>query len=229
MKTLELKAEKRALLGKRVKTLREGGSLPAELYGHGVDNVHLTLDTIDFDKVYREGGENTIVNVKFGDESRPALIHNVQIDPVSQKVLSVDFYEVNLKEKISTNVPLEFVGESLAVEELEGVLIKALDEVEVEALPMNIPHSIVVDISILDDFTKSISVADLKVDGDFIIKTDPDTGVASVAEPREEEEEPAEEMSVEDVLVEGQDKKEGDDDGDAEGEGKAEEKPEKGD
>lgn len=228
MQTLELKAEKRAVLGKKVKTLREGGFLPAELYGNGVENVHLTLNASDFDKVYREGGENTIVNMKFGDESRPVLIHDVQVDPVSQQVLAVDLYQVNLKEKIITNVPLEFVGESHAVEELEGVLIKALDEVEVEALPMDIPHSIEVDISVLDDFSKSISVADLKVSGDFVIKTDPETGVASVAEPREEEEEPAEEMGVEDVLVEGEEKG-GESGEDAGAETSGEEKPKEGD
>ncbi|MDP3953315.1 MAG: 50S ribosomal protein L25 [bacterium] len=224
METLELKAEKRALLGKGVNSLREGGLLPAELYGRGVENVHLALSTTDFDKVYRAGGENTIVNIKFGDESRPVLIHDVQMDPVSQQILAVDLYQVDLKEKIITNVPLEFVGESLAVEELEGVLIKALDEVEVEALPMNIPHSIEVDISVLDDFSKSISVSDLKVSGDFIIKTDPETGVASVAEPREEEEEPVEEMGVEDVLVEGEKKGEESGEG-AEAEASSEEKP----
>jgi large subunit ribosomal protein L25 len=204
MQTLELKAEKRDILGKGVKPLRTKGFVPAELYGNGVENVHLTLSMADFEKVYKEGGENTIVNVKFGEESRPALIHDVQIDPVSQQYLAVDLYQVNLNEKIVTNVPLEFVGTSHAVEEMDGVLIKALDEVEVEALPMSIPHSIEVDISALDDFGKSITVGDLKAEGDFVIKTDPDAGVASVAEPREEEEEPEEEMSVEDVVVEGE-------------------------
>jgi len=171
MQTLELKAEKRDILGKGVSALRDKGFVPAELYGSGVENVHLALGISDFEKVYKEGGENTIVNISFGSESRPVLIHDVQIDPVSQQVLAVDLYQVNLKEKIVTNVPLEFVGESHAVEELEGVLIKALDEVEIEALPMNIPHSIEVDISVLDDFSKSITVGDLKVDGDFLIKT----------------------------------------------------------
>lgn len=207
MQTLELSAKKRTVLGKSVASLRKSGFVPAELYGHGVENVHLELNEIEFGKVYKEGGENTIVNVKFDSESRPALIHSVQFDPVSQKPLTVDLYQVNLSEKITTNVPLEFVGESLAVNELGGVLIKALDEVEVEALPMNIPHSIEVDISVLDDFSKSITVKDLKISGDFEIKTEPEAGVASVAEPRVEEE-PVVEMSVEDIEVEAKGKKE---------------------
>ena len=208
MQTLELNAKRRTILGKGVESLREAGFVPAELYGSKVDNVHLELSEVEFGKVYKEGGENTIVNVKFDNESRPVLIHSVQFNPVDQKVLAVDLYQVNLTEKIITNVPLEFVGESNAVQELGGVLIKALDEIEVEALPMNIPYSIEVDISVLDDFTKSITVADLKVEGDFEIKTDPEAGVASVAEPRVEEEEPVQEVSIEDIEVEAKGKKE---------------------
>ena len=198
MQTLELNAKRRTVLGKAVGGLREAGFLPAELYGHKIDNIHLELNEVEFGKVYKEGGENTIVNVKFDNESRSVLVHSVQFDQVNQKVLAVDLYQVNLSEKITTNVPLEFVGESNAVKEMAGVLIKALDEVEVEALPMNIPHSIQVDISVLDDFTKSITIADLKIEGNFEIKTDPDAGVASVAEPRVEEE-PVAEINIEDI------------------------------
>ncbi|MCR4260977.1 MAG: 50S ribosomal protein L25 [Candidatus Colwellbacteria bacterium] len=207
MQTLELNAKRRTVLGKAVGGLREAGFLPAELYGHKIDNIHLELNEVEFGKVYKEGGENTIVNVKFDNESRPAFVHAVQFDQVNQKVLAVDLYQVNLSEKITTNVPLEFIGESNAVKEMAGVLIKALDEVEVEALPMNVPHSIEVDISVLDDFTKSITVADLKIEGDFEIKTDPTAGVASVAEPRVEEE-PVAEINIEDIEVEAKGKKE---------------------
>ena len=196
MQTLEIGAKKRTVLGKAVGSLREAGFVPAELYGSKVDNVHLELNEVEFGKIYKEAGENTIVNVKFDNELRPALIHEVQLDPVTQKVLAVDLYQVNLSEKIVTNVPLEFVGESNAIKELGGTLIRALDEVEVEALPMHIPHSIQVDISVLDDFTKSITVADLKIEGDFEIKTDPAAGVASISGPRGEEEETTSEGSI---------------------------------
>ena len=221
MQTLNLDAKKRTVLGKAVKGLREAGFVPAELYGNDIDNIHLELNEVEFGKVYKEGGENTIVNVKFDSESRPVLIHEVHLDQVNQKVLAVDLYQVNLSEKITTNVPLEFVGESNAVVEMGGVLIRALDEIEVEALPMNIPHSIQVDISVLDDFTKSITVSDLKIEGDFEIKTDPATGVASVAEPRVEEVEPVKEMSVEDIEVEAKGKRDSEEE-----EGVSSEKPE---
>ena len=140
MQTLELNAKRRTILGKGVESLREAGFVPAELYGSKVDNVHLELSEVEFGKVYKEGGENTIVNVKFDNESRPVLIHSVQFNPVDQKVLAVDLYQVNLTEKIITNVPLEFVGESNAVQELGGVLIKALDEIEVPFVSTLVPE-----------------------------------------------------------------------------------------
>lgn len=204
MNTLELNAEKRTILGQAVAGLRAKGIIPGELYGNDTDNIHLSLNEADFAKIYKEGGESTIVNVKVDGESHPTLIHDVQIHPVTSEVLAVDFYQVNLKEKIETNVPLEFVGEAPAVEEKGGVLIKAMDEVEIEALPTDIPHTIEVDVSVLDDFGKSIHVRDLKIVGEFEIKTEADAVIATIAEPREEEVEPEEEMSPEDVLVEGE-------------------------
>ncbi|MBU2101591.1 50S ribosomal protein L25 [Patescibacteria group bacterium] len=207
---LELEAQKREVLGKKVETLRESGFIPAELYGSGAENVHLSIKESDFTRVYKEAGENTMVNLTFGDQARPIFIHEVQIDPITENILAVDFYQVNLKEKTTANVPLEFVGESHAVEELGGILNKVLDEVEVEALPADIPHVIEVDISALDDFSKSITVADLVREAQFEIMNDPEVVVASVTEPREEEEEPIEELSPEDVEVEGEKRDKGD-------------------
>jgi len=228
--TLKLKAQKREALGtKAIKDLRAKGLIPAELYGKGVENVHLSVDSSEFDVVYKEGGESTIVNVDFGDGQRPVLIHDIHIDPVSSKILNIDFYEVNLKEKIVTNIPLEFIGEAPAVKDMEGVLIKTTEEIEIEALPMNIPQHIDVDVSVLDDFDKSIYVRDLKAGVDFEIKTDPDTVIASVSEPREEEEEPEEEMSVEDVVVEGEKPGEDEESEGADDAGGGEEKKPEGD
>ena len=226
--TLELKAQKREALGKTaLKGIREKGLIPAELYGNGIENAHLSLNKDEFSIVYKKGGENTIVNVDFGEDPRPVLIHDVHIDPVSLSVLAVDLYQVNLKEKITTSIPIEFVGESPAVENLGGTLIKTLEEIEIEALPMNIPQQVEIDISTLDDFHKSIHVSDLKAGADFEIKTDLETVIASVAEPREEEEEGVDEMSVDDVEVEGE-KKDSEETSDEEGENteKEEEKSE---
>ncbi|PIR98207.1 MAG: 50S ribosomal protein L25 [Candidatus Colwellbacteria bacterium CG10_big_fil_rev_8_21_14_0_10_42_22] len=216
--TLEIQAQKREILGKKTKTLRKNGLIPAELYGSGAQNEHLQIKEADFSRIYKEAGENTMINLVFGEETRPVLVHEVHINPVTDELLNIDFYQVDLKKKVTTHVPLEYVGESRAVEELGGILNKVLDEVEVEALPSDIPHEIKVDISVLDDFSKSITVADLKVGAKFEILTDDETVVASITEPREEEEELEEELSPEDIEVEGEKKdrdgetKEGEDD-----------------
>ncbi|PIR98586.1 MAG: 50S ribosomal protein L25 [Candidatus Colwellbacteria bacterium CG10_big_fil_rev_8_21_14_0_10_41_28] len=213
---LELKTEKREILGREVKSLREKGLIPAELYGNGIENVHLSIEEDEFKRVYKEGGESTLIYVKFDNESRPVLIHNVQLNPINGSILAVDLYEVNMKEKISTNVPLDFIGEAPAVEDVGGVLITSLDEVEIEALPINIPHDIKVDLSVLDEIGKSIQVSDLLAGDKFEILTEGDITIASIAEPREEEEEPEEEMSVEDIEVEGEKKEDGSEEGAAE-------------
>lgn len=229
---LELKTEKREVLGQKVEELREKGFIPAELYGKDIENVHLSIEKGEFTRVYREGGESTLIYVTFGNERRPTLVHDVQLDPVTGDVLAVDLYEVNMKEKISTNVPLEFVGEAPAIEAEGGVLITSLYEVEIEALPANIPHDIKVDLSVLDKIGKSIQVEDLLAGDRYEILTDKEITVASIAEPREEEEEPVEEMSVEDIEVEGEKKEdEAGEDGQEASEDKAadtDEKPSEG-
>ncbi|MDD5711119.1 MAG: 50S ribosomal protein L25 [Candidatus Colwellbacteria bacterium] len=206
---LELEAQTREILGRRVASLRKQNIIPAELYGNGVENIHLSLKESDFLQIYREAGENTIVNLIVNGEKRPVFVHDVQTDPVSGRVLTADLYQVDLTKKTITHVPLTFVGESPLVESAGGILNKVLDEVEVEALPINIPHEIEVDVSVLDDFNKNIRVADLAGGKDFEIKTEPETVVASISEPREEEKEVVEELSPEDVEVVGKEKPEG--------------------
>lgn len=206
---LELEAQKREMLGRGVKSLRRQELIPAELYGNGIENIHLTLKAGDFLRVYREAGENTIVSLMIGDDTRPVFIHDIQIDPVSGSILAVDLYQVDLTKKTTAQVPLTFTGESPLVESAGAILNKVLDEVEVEALPTNIPHEIAVDVSVLDSFGKTIRVADLVKGTNFEIKTEPETVVANLSEPREEEkEEVVEELTPEDVEVAGKEKPE---------------------
>jgi large subunit ribosomal protein L25 len=204
--SLELEAQKREILGRGVKAIRRQGLIPAELYGNGVDNMHLSLDGGVFAKTFREAGENTIINLMVGSKKHPVFIHDVQMDPVSGKVLAVDLFQVDLTKKTTAHVPLEFIGESPLTETAGAILNKVLDEIEVEALPANIPHVINVDVSVLDSFGKTIRVADLAGGADFEIKTEPETVVASISEPREEEKEVVEELSPEDVEVVGKEK-----------------------
>jgi len=204
----ELVAQKREILGKKTKSLRAEGFIPAELYGHGIENVHLSIPTDAFVDIYKDAGEHAIVNVVIdGGESRPVLINEVQKDSVTDKILSIDFYQVNMDEKVTTHVPIDFEGESPAVRDFDGVLVKVMDELEVEALPAEIPSSIVVDLSTLTELDQSIYIKDLAVSGSYVITADPEAAIVSVSEQREEEEEPVEELTPEDVVVEGEEKR----------------------
>lgn len=204
---MELKAEKREILGGKVNALRKEGFIPAELYGHGKENVHLTVNGKEFAKVLKEAGESTVITLVIGKEKTPALIHDVNIDPISDAVLHVDFYAVNMNEEIDAEVQFEFVGEAMAVKTQGGVLVKSMHEIEVRALPANLPHSIEVDLSVLDNIHDSIHVKDLKVKSGVKLLAEPDAVIATIIE-QETEEEVAGPVSVADVKVEGEEKKE---------------------
>lgn len=203
---MELKTVKREILGRKVKSVRAEGWLPAELYGRDVANAHLSVSLFDFKKIFKEAGESTVINLVVDGERRPVLIYDYQINPLTQEFQSVDFYEVKMDEKITAQASIEFVGEASAVKEKGGVLIKAMDEVEVEALPANLPHELIVDLTPLTEIGQSLFVKDIETKGDFKILVDPETVVATISEAQAEEEEKTP-MSVEEVLVESELKK----------------------
>ena len=132
---LTLNAEPRVKLGKQAESLLEEGFVPAELYGKGFENVHVKVSTKEFLNIFEEAGESTLVNIVVDKQEYPVLIYDIQRDNLGEQIVHVDFYRVNMKEKIVTDVPLEFENEAPAVKEFDGVLITAIDTVEVEALP----------------------------------------------------------------------------------------------
>src|SRR3989344_1417350 len=201
---LELKAEKRNILGRKVKQLRKNGLVPAELYGHGFENVHLSLPDKDFLKVYEEAGEHAIINIVFEGDSRAVLIHDVVFPPMTNEVLSVDLYQVRMDEKVKAAVPLEFENESPVVKEKQAILVKNMDEIEVEALPADLPDMIKVDLSRLVNIDESIYVKDLPKSSKFDFAADPEMAIVSVVAPEEEKVE--EEITPEQVVVEGEEK-----------------------
>jgi large subunit ribosomal protein L25 len=207
---MELKAQLRTVFGRKTKSLRNDGFVPAELYGHGVENLHLKVEAREFEKVYREAGESTVVNLDLGGdkENRSVMIYNVVNDPVTDKVLNIDFYQVRLDEEIQVDVPIVFAGVSLAVKEGGGVLVKAIQEIEVEALPNNIPHDITVDISVLKTIGQSIHVRELNIPEGIKVSLDPETVVATVTEKMAEEVAPVAEVDLSEVKTESELKKE---------------------
>ncbi len=190
---LELNAKIRETLGKKVKSLRKQGVIPAVLYGAKIKLMPLGIDYNEFEKVYEQAGESTVVKLKIKnkekkEEMRNVLIYDVDQEPVTDKFIHIDFYQVRMDKPITVEVPLVFEGESLAVETEDGVLIKNITEVEVEALPANLPHEIKVDISTLKTFEDSIHIKDLKVSEGAKILAEFEEVVVSVIPPRSEEE-----------------------------------------
>ena len=185
---LELKAQIRKDTGRKLKTLREKGFIPAVVYGPGHKSNSIQLDYGNFKKVFEEAGESTLIKLKIDEHAKNVLIHDVSIDPVDGKFIHVDFYQVVMDKIIKTHVPLVFEGEAPAVKNLGGVLMKNLTELEIEALPKNLPHEIKVDISFLDSFDKHIRVKDLNLPEGVKILEKFEELVVSVIPPRSEEE-----------------------------------------
>jgi large subunit ribosomal protein L25 len=188
--TLKLKAEKRKVAGRKVKRLRREGILPANIYGKKVKSCAVQLDLKTFLPVYQKVGETGIVNLGLKGETkaRPVLIHNVQLDPVTDQPLHADFYQVDLKQKVTTEVPVEITGESAAVKEKGGILIQPLTEVEVEALPTELPDKFEVNVTGLKEIDDAVTVGDLKVPEGVKILTAAKQILAKIEPPAEEEE-----------------------------------------
>lgn len=183
---MELSIQTRTIFGKKVKTLRRGGLIPAEIFGHGFPNRHVSVPSKDFSKIFKEVGEHTIINLIAEGEKIPALVSDVQYEPLRGETLSIDFRQVRMDEKIQTKVPIEFSGEAPTVK-LGFVVVHVLKEIEIEALPAKIPHRIEVDLSSLEIIGQSIRVSDIKVPAGAKILTPPETVIATVSEMAKEE------------------------------------------
>ena len=186
---LTIEAKPRVAFGKANKKLRKTGMLPAVLYGPGKESQALEVQARDFEKVYRKAGENTLVDlVVDGKEKKKVLIHEVARHFMAQTPIHVDFYEVDLTRKIHTKVPLHFVGVSPAVKEQGGVLVKSLSEVEIEALPADLPPFIEIDVSKLQAFDEMVRIGDLKLSDKIKLLGHGEEVIVSVQPPRTEEE-----------------------------------------
>ncbi|MBI4094674.1 MAG: 50S ribosomal protein L25 [Candidatus Liptonbacteria bacterium] len=204
---MELRAAERTAFGKSTGALRKSGVIPAELYGHGVKNLHLSVEGKAFLRVFRDAGENTLIHLSIEGTIRPVLVHDIQRDSLSGDISHVDFYEVRMDEKLKAHVPVHLSGEAPAVKEKGGFLNKALDAVEVESLPGDLPHNFEVELGGLIDLDRSIYVKDLAAPRGVKILTDPESVIVTVTPPQKEEEVPAPEVAVAEVKVESEEKK----------------------
>ena len=170
-------------------TLRAGGELPAVFYGMGNESTPISISKIEFKKVWRKAGESSTVKITIPKGVIDVLIHDVQVNPVTDEPIHVDFLVIDMNKTIKVEVPLEFTGVSEAVKSGVGTLVKVLHEVEVEALPNDLPHNFVIDISSLTTLDSQILVSSIVLPKGVKMITKGEEVVASVAAQKEEKEE----------------------------------------
>ncbi len=173
----------------KAKVIRRTGRVPGVVYGNKVATLTFECDEAAVTRAYAKAGENTLVELDLSGKKTPVLFHGVQFHPVTDKVVHVDFYAVDLTKEIEVPVPVHITGESLAVKELNGVLVTPLDHVTVRCLPTALPKEFIVDISSLTELHSSLTVASLKVPAGVTIVNDPADALVLVQEKRIEVEE----------------------------------------
>lgn len=186
---LVLKAQKREVIGKKVKKLRQKSILPAVLYGPKIKNLSLEINLKEFNNIYKKAGESSLISLVINDKKFPVLIHEVKKDPITGGSIHVDFYQPILTQEVEATVPLVFEGSSLAVKDLGATLIKEIQEVEVKALPEKLPHEIRVNIEKLKTFEDEILIKDLELPEGVKVQREPDEIIAIVVPPGKVEEE----------------------------------------
>lgn len=184
---MELTVKNRTEFGKKTNALRAKGAIPAELYGAGIENMHLSVAEKDFRKIHRAGAEHGVITIVTEDDKKhSALIAFIARDGLSQEILAIDFHQVRMDQKIRTRIPIEFTGESPVVK-LGHVIVKVMNDIEIEALPAHIPTHLEVDIAGLDAVGSTIHVSDMKVPNDIKIIVSPESVIVTVNEKRKEE------------------------------------------
>jgi large subunit ribosomal protein L25 len=183
-----LKAEVREITGHKVRRLRLQGKLPGNIYGKDIKSLAIQFDEKEFEKIYSKTGETGLIDVVVDSKKRPVLVHNIQTDPLKGFPLHVDLHQVDLKEKITAQVPVELEGESPAEKQGLGTVVQYINEVEIEALPTDLPESFKLDLSMLANVDDQIAVKDIKVDNNKIeILTNLEGIVIKVEPPQKEE------------------------------------------
>ncbi len=195
MKKHTLTGTKRTEVGRKVKKIRKSGLIPATIYGKSIKSASISVQHDTFAKLYEETGETGLIELTVGDTMHPVLVHSLQVNPVTREMLHIEFHRVDLKEKVKANIAIISKGEAKAVAEKAGVFLQVLQEVEVEALPTQLPEHIEVDVTPLEKINDQITVADIHVPAGVTILTDKSISVfriASIIVEKIEEVKPAE-------------------------------------
>jgi large subunit ribosomal protein L25 len=201
---VSLTAERRAVLGKHVKQLRRQGWIPGVMYGHGFEAIPLQFENRGLTKLLSHVSGSQLISIQVADQKEPemALVRDVQRDPIRGDVLHVDFYRVQMTERLTAEIPLAIVGESPIVHRKEGILLQGISAVEVECLPGDLVDEIAVDLSDLEEIGQGVYVRDLAIPSGIDVLTDKDEMIVRVVAMAEEEEIVVEEEALEAVEVE---------------------------
>lgn len=192
-----IKAKKREKQGKQNTSLRNDGILPAVLYGEDVKNTPIQVENKDFEQAYKEAGESSLISLELDKKKYDVLIHQIAKDPLTDKFIHVDFYKPSSRKKIEAEIPFVFEGESLAVKDLGGILVRELNGLLVKGLAHDLPREIIVDVSGLKDFESRIYVKDLNLPEGIESQREEDEIIALVVPQKEEKEEEPETETTE--------------------------------
>ena len=183
-----LAAQTRTAEGRRAKHVHDDGMIPAVVYGKGVEPRSIQVKRAEFRQIYRAAGMSSLIDLKLGEDATfKTVIKEVQVDKISLEPYHIDFHQLRLDEVMTAEVPLKFIGESKAVKEFAGTLVKSMDSVEVECLPADLPHEIEVDLSVLATFDDSINVASLKLPKGVKVTNEELATIATVVAPMTED------------------------------------------
>ncbi len=188
---VQLNAQARSESNGKANNIRHAGFIPAVIYGFGKENKNIKVKKHDFEKVFAIAGEFNLVDLSIGEaEPIKVIIKDVQRNSLNDGIIHIDFYQVDMSKKITTEIPLNFIGEAKAVKELGGTLVKNMDAVEVECLPGDLVSSIDVDISKLEIFDQFIRLHDLVLPKGIVLAQETNEAVVGVVETKIEEEAP---------------------------------------
>lgn len=198
MKREHIKVTPRTVMGKQLKKLRREGTLPANVYGKDIKSTAVQLPTSEFMDLYRIVKETGLVDLELEGKTYPVLIYNVAWSSMHHQPLHADFFKVNLKEKITTRVPLVGTGEALAVTDNKGVLMQPVSEVEIEALPTELPEKIEISVEHLAEVDDQITAEQLSLPEGVTLITEPSQVLFKIGElvTEEAEEQAAEEEAA---------------------------------
>lgn len=200
MEKVILEAEKRELVGKKVKLVRSEGKIPAVIYGKDIDTIPIALDKRNTTNTLGKVSSSTILTVKIGDEQHSTLVREIQKDYIRNDILHIDFLAISLKEKLRTSVSITQIGEAPVLEEYEALIVSGIDSIEVECLPQDLPETIEVDISGLSELGDALYVKDIPIPTDVEFLTDPEELVVVASAIKEEVVEEEEEEITEEML-----------------------------